>query len=149
MFRCQALGPELLLHRKAAAVQLGQQAGDGIRSCFQTVPCPGRCIQCTLFPGQLLGQGIQRPARAAVTGRTVGRQIGPAGFGFGVLGGLVFCVQVGQLAAACIQMALPGGILTGIRFGAGQQGRAPVDKGIQDFDMPVSSRSALLGLRSP
>ena len=30
------------------------------------------------------------------------------------------------VAAACIQMALPGGILTGIRFGAGQQGRAPV-----------------------
>ena len=61
----------------------------------------------------------------------MGRQIGPAGFGFGVLGGLVFCVQVGQLAAACIQMALPGGILTGIRFGAGQQGRAPVDQGVR------------------
>ena len=37
------------------------------------------------------------------------------------------------VAAACIQMALPGGILTGIRFGAGQQGRAPVDKGIRFF----------------
>ena len=73
LFRCQALGPELLLHRKAAAVQLGQQAGDGIRSRFQTIPCPGCCIQRALFPGQLLGQGIQRPARAAVTGRSVGR----------------------------------------------------------------------------
>ena len=63
----------------------------------------------------------------------MGREIGPAGFGFGVLGGGIAGRQLLMLALSGGKMLLPAARPGGSFFGPGQQGGAPVDEGLRLF----------------
>ena len=127
--RAKGFRPEIFSNCKPAAAKALQQGCDFVCRGFGPGSTAGGSVQRALFPGQLLGHGVEGGTLSAGRGRTVGGQIGPAGFGLGVLGRLILGVQGFQLAVSGLQMALPGGIFPGIGSGTGQQGRAPVHKG--------------------
>jgi len=123
-------GPERFFHGEAAPVEALQEGLHLSGGGFALGGGAAGLVQRGLLAGKLFAQGVQRPALAA-GGGTVGREIGPAGFGFGVLGGGIAGRQLFMLALSGGKMLLPAARPGGSFFGPGQQGGAPVDEGLR------------------